>query len=181
MDEVVYVHSLLFVTDAMQDCLTDVGSDWACLHNFEVWIGSNPTYHLNTKCGNFGSETTRGAEAWCNLKGDYIFLVKTGLGSKWKSVICTLGIFGTIYERDANHPPASQAVDAGVTSSISINHIKSRATVAISNDLDIEMRQKAVSSIPWVSITNDAAKATVTFAYPCTGTFENPPSSSFNL
>ena len=45
------------------------------------------------------------------------------------------------------------------------------------------MRQKASSSsIPWVSIANDATKATVTFAYSCEGTFENPPpASGFNL
>ena len=118
MDEAVFLHSLLFVTDVMQDCDVDVGLGWSCLHDFDVWVGSSPTYSSNTKCGNFGSETSRGAEAWCNLKGDYIHLVKTGLGGNWKSVICTLGLFGTIYERDANHPPASQAVDTGVTTSI---------------------------------------------------------------
>lgn len=75
MGESAFVHAFLFVTDIemnrdSQDAIFD----------FDIYIGNSDDYLENKYCGNYDGRATNGAEAWCNLEGKFIHMVKTDLG-----------------------------------------------------------------------------------------------------
>ena len=113
MQESIFLHAFLFTFDVKAE--TDPVYTSFFFYDFDIYVGDSTTYTDNAFCGNFGSDLTRGGEAWCNLKGRYIHLVKEGLDGtgKWKTVIQTIGAFGTIYER-ANPVPTTLAIQRGI-------------------------------------------------------------------
>ncbi len=84
------------------------------LKNFDIWIGEDSSiYSANTKCANgpFNAVTSTdsfddesnwnfGQEIWCNLQGQYVFLVASFSdvsSSAYTISLCNLGVFGTEY------------------------------------------------------------------------------------
>ena len=83
--------------------------------------------------------------------------------SDWDVTICSLGAFGTIYEH-INPVTAFINLQQGHQAAVlTIDHIMSRPDVKITNVLNINLRQKVGSGLPWVQISNDVVAATLSF------------------
>ena len=68
-------------------------------------------------------------------------MVKTDLGEKWGTSICTAVAFGTVYTRPITVLPSQIPIKQGSETQIySIEHILSREDVAITNTLNINLR-----------------------------------------
>jgi hypothetical protein len=94
MRESAFVHAFLFALDTRAEFTKEL--NYKFIFDFDIYIGDSEDYTKNAFCGNYGSIETAGAEAWCNLQGKFIHMVKTGLSGNWFTVICTTVPFGTI-------------------------------------------------------------------------------------
>ena len=93
------------------------------MHTVEVYVGDYEDYTKNTRCpdGPYLKSTyddvwdayankfvpKYGIEAWCNMRGQYVHFVASGVPSE-SVTICSVGIMGTRYVRD--QPLVSQTV-----------------------------------------------------------------------
>ena len=99
-----------------------------------------------------------GKEAWCNLEGRYIHIVAnlTHLSTQsYEMTICTFAVFGTQYGRNST-VPASLEIAAGDAKTLEIEPIY--AMLEIGNTLDIHLRQKVGSELPWVTFPDGNPK-----------------------
>lgn len=104
-----------------------------------------------------------GAEAWCNLPGQYVTIVAdlSSLSGAYEMSICSLGIFGTKYQRAT--PIETQIKLRPYDSKYvqEIEHIAS--TLIIGNALDIKIRVKDHVNFAWVSVYCYATYCKITF------------------
>ena len=83
--------------------------------------------------------------------------------ANWYVSICSLGPMGTIYEHK-NPVPQSVSFQQGQQAGpLTIDDIEPRTGFEIGNDLDINLRQKVGSDLPWVTITNGLTAAKIVF------------------
>ena len=109
--ESVFVHAFLFVLQTTPLPRVEPYTE-PLVRNFDIYVGDSPNYNENTLIGNFSSDDTCGAEVWANTQGRYIHMVAANLSSTWEVVICSVGTFGTVYERE-NSPPTVKPVIRG--------------------------------------------------------------------
>jgi len=103
-----------------------------------------------------------GHEAWCNLKGRYVTIeadlshlagqTSTEAPNGYEMSICSLGLFGTRYKR-LTEVPSSFEVLKGATKTLSIERVAADEKFKITNKIDINLRQKAGTELPWVTFT----------------------------
>ena len=75
--------------------------------------------------------------------------------------LCSLGIFGTKYDRASPIPSQLLLRPYDTQYEIKITHIASKYTIG--NTLDVKVRVKDQGSFPWVSVICHPAYCTVTF------------------
>ena len=78
------------------------------IHSYQIYVGNSAVYDddENTYCGTINDvpkeQSKGGGELFCNREGRYIHIVNKNdpvlLGDDWLAKICSVGIFGTLYE-----------------------------------------------------------------------------------
>ena len=73
---------------------------------------------------------TYGAEAWCNLEGQYLSIVSNlgGLATPYQMSLCSVGIMGTSYIRNESLP-GNLEIAQGETMVLSVPHIYGEYTI----------------------------------------------------
>ena len=166
-----FVHAVLIIQDLFSHHRPeDHKNSNQYLQNLQLYIGNDVDYKKNALCPggpfmivgdsnwytylpNYDDSTWKyGVEAWCNLEGRYVTIEAdlTSLVGDYEMTICNLGVFGTIYER----PIAieSPIIFGRNEDSRAILVPRIESTLPIGNELDINLRFKAGTAKPWMSI-----------------------------
>ena len=144
------------------------------VNTFDIYVIDEDL--TETHCGTYEtSGDRRGFEAWCNLQTKSFRIEGTPTDpANWKVFICSLGAFGSIYEHESPVPTSVALRQGQQAPAMTLDHVKSRLDVQVTNVLDINLRQKAGSELPWVTIENDQNAATVRFE-------QCPPDGNYTL
>ena len=95
-----------------------------------------------------------GVETWCNLEGQYVFIVAdlNNLSSEgsYEQTICSLGIMGVQYVHSTKEPPKTLEVLSEGMHTLQIENISAAQTIG--NTLDIVVKQQDDSELSWVTL-----------------------------
>ena len=157
--EPVYLHALLMVLDT-----ANVGT----VNSFDIYgIAEDGT---ETNCGTYVTTLIYGFEAWCNIEVKSFRIEGTPANSaNWEVTICSLGPMGSIYEHQIPVPASISFQQGQQVAPLTIDFIVPRTGFEIANVLDINLRQKVGSELPWVTLNNGPTSATVSFDLNPTG------------
>ena len=153
----------MLVQDFIDGWSTDHTDKAEYFQNFEIYIGDYDQWYNNQKCAggpfmdlddyeedyyrdygliNFkpGYVWNYGREVWCNMQGQYVFIVADLShlrGDYYKMSLCNLGIMGTRYVRDESFEESIEIIK-GNSISILVPHVYSELPIA--NELEINLR-----------------------------------------
>ena len=162
-----FQHAVLLIQDLLDYCLNSpvelterpeyYARDWT------VYVGNDPIWSNNTPCSGgphlpgfadyydeYQSTTVPsfGFEEWCNLPGQYTFVAASIVPSLGVRV-CDFAVMGTRYIRTT---PLTDLVEVDTDSSATLEVENIFSEEDIGNILDIQLRQKGGSELPFVTL-----------------------------
>ena len=127
--EPVYIHALLIVLDIVETIT---------LQNFEIKITNKSSYIEDVQQGDdplcdgnhsIDLASSKGIELWPHCTGKYIHIYTRGttINPPWKTSICTVAAFGSIYERSVPLPSSYTYNRGQVNEPLVVELVKPRA------------------------------------------------------